>query len=125
MLKKILVCEDDRLMQRALDILLGKEGFEIEHAFDGNEAFELIKSKAYDVIIVDIHLPYSSGLEIIECLRNELKKNTPVIVVTAISDKQIQNQAASLGIDKYILKPYDPKELVKTISDTIKIRYNK
>lgn len=120
MLKKILVCEDDRLMQRALDILLGKEGFDIEHAFDGNEAFELIKSKSYDIIIVDIHLPYNSGLEIIEYLRNELQKDTSVIVVTAISDKQIQNQAASLGIDKYILKPYDPKELVKTINDTIK-----
>jgi len=107
-------------MQKALDILLGKEGFEIMHALDGSEAYEMMKQYDFNLIIVDIHLPYSSGLELIDFLRNTLKKQTPVIVVTAISDKQIQNQALTLGIDSYIVKPYDPNELIKVIDETLK-----
>lgn len=117
---KILVCEDDRLMQRALEILLGKEGFEIDHAIDGNESFDKVNNSEYDLLIVDIHLPYSSGIELIEHVRNNLLKDTPVVVVTAISNKDIRNQAESLGINSYILKPYDPKELVNTINGILK-----
>ena len=121
---KILVCEDDRLMQKALNVILGKEGFEIFQALDGNEAFDMVNTNEYDLLIVDIHLPYSSGIELIEHVRHNLLKDTPIIVVTAISNPVIRNQAESLGIDKYILKPYDPKELVKTINASVKKKYN-
>ena len=121
---KILVCEDDRLMQKALNVILGKEGFEIFQALDGNEAFDMVNANEYDLLIVDIHLPYSSGIELIEHVRHNLLKETPIIVVTAISNPVIRNQAESLGIDKYILKPYDPKELVKTINASVKKKYN-
>ncbi|MBN2165015.1 MAG: response regulator [Marinilabiliaceae bacterium] len=119
---KILICEDDRLMQKALNILLGKEGFQIEQALDGTEAFEKVKSEEYDLLIVDIHLPYSSGIELIEYYRHDLLKETPIIVVTAINNKQIREQAETLGITKYIVKPYDPKELVRTIKSTLHIK---
>ena len=117
---RILICEDDKLMQKTLQILLDREGFDIYHALDGNEAFDMINSNEYDLLIVDIHLPYSSGIEIIEHYRHNLLKDTPIIVVTAINNKQIKKQAESLGITDYILKPYDPKELVNTINSTLK-----
>ncbi len=117
---KILICEDDSLLQRALEVLLGKQGFEIVHAYDGNEAFEHLKKQNFDMLIVDIHLPYSNGIEIIEYYRHTLLKDNPIIIITAIDNKQIKEQAQELGVIEYIVKPFDPDKLVKTINSTLK-----
>jgi DNA-binding response OmpR family regulator len=112
---KILICEDNKLAMKALSVFLSKEGFDTTNAVDGNEAMDYINTYEYDLILVDIHLPYHSGLELIRHLRSELKKKTPVIVVSAFSDQQIQRQAYELGIDDYIVKPIDPTSLINKI----------
>jgi DNA-binding response OmpR family regulator len=112
---KILICEDNKLAMKALSVFLSKAGFETTNAVDGNEAMDYINTNEYDLILVDIHLPYHSGLELIRHLRSELKKKTPVIVVSAFSDQQIQRQAHELGIDDYIVKPIDPTSLINKI----------
>jgi len=117
---KILICEDNKLAMRALSVFLGKEGFEITNAIDGNEAMELIDKNEYDLVLVDIHLPYHSGLELIRHLRSELNKKTPVIVVSAFSDQQIQRQAYELGINDYLVKPIDPTSLIDKIKTLLR-----
>jgi DNA-binding response OmpR family regulator len=112
---KILICEDNKLAMRALAVFLSKEGFETVNAIDGNEAMELLNTNEYDLVLIDIHLPYHSGLELIRHLRSDLKKKTPVIVVSAFSDPQVQRQAHELGIDDYIVKPIDPTGLLEKI----------
>jgi DNA-binding response OmpR family regulator len=112
---KILICEDNRLAMRALSVFLGKEGFDTVNAIDGNEAMELLNTNEYDLVLIDIHLPYHSGLELIRHLRSDLKKKTPVIVVSAFSDPQVQRQAHELGINDYIVKPVDPTDLIEKI----------
>ncbi len=100
---------------RALSVFLGKEGFDTVNAIDGNEAMELLNTNEYDLVLIDIHLPYHSGLELIRHLRSDLKKKTPVIVVSAFSDPQVQRQAHELGINDYIVKPVDPTDLIEKI----------
>lgn len=100
---------------RALSVFLSKEGFETTNAVDGNEAMDLLDTNEYDLVLIDIHLPYHSGLELIRHLRSDLKKKTPVIVVSAFSDPQIQRQAHELGIDDYVVKPIDPTSLIDKI----------
>ena len=117
---KILICEDNKLAMRALAVFLGKEGFETVSAVDGNEAMQLLNSNVYDLVLVDIHLPYHSGLELIRHLRSDLKKKTPVIVVSAFSDPQVQRQAHELGINDYIVKPIDPTSLIEKIRTLLK-----
>lgn len=117
---KILICEDNKLAMRALAVFLGKEGFETTNAIDGNEAMELLNVNEYDLVLIDIHLPYHSGLELIKHLRSDLKKKTPVIVVSAFSDPQIQRQAHELGITDYIVKPIDPTDLLEKIRTVLK-----
>jgi len=117
---KILICEDNRLAIRALSVFLGKEGYETTTAIDGNEAMELLNTNEYDLILIDIHLPYHSGLELIRHLRSDLGKKTPVIVVSAFSDPQIQRQAHELGINDYIVKPNDPTDLIEKIGTLFK-----
>ena len=90
----ILICEDNQLASRAMSVVLEREGFEPVTAVDGNSAIDLLRSTDFSLVIVDIHLPYHSGLELIRFLRTDLKKNTPVLIVSAFSDPQIQRLAS-------------------------------
>jgi DNA-binding response OmpR family regulator len=107
----ILICEDNKLAARALSAVLLREGLQTETASDGNEAMFCLDNNDYDLIIADIHLPYHSGLELVRHLRKDLGKDTPVIVVSAFSDLQMQKQAKELGANEYIVKPVDMKDI--------------
>jgi DNA-binding response OmpR family regulator len=109
---KILICEDNRMALKALSYVLKKEGFEFEEAGDGREALTLLHKSVYDLIIVDIHLPFRSGLELIKYVRSDLKLETPVLILTAFSDPQMQRQAGELGISGYIVKPFNPADII-------------
>ena len=117
---KILICEDDQLAMNILSFILEKEGFKSDTAEDGNKALTLLQKTVYDLILMDIHLPFHSGLEVIKYLRSDLKMKTPVLVLTAFSDLQMQRQAIELGISGYIVKPFDPADLIRQISLILK-----
>jgi DNA-binding response OmpR family regulator len=117
---KILICEDNQLAMNTLSFILEKEGFKSDTAEDGNKALILLQKTVYDLILMDIHLPFHSGLEVIKYLRSDLKMNTPVLVLTAFSDLQMQRQARELGISGYIVKPFDPSDLLRQICFILK-----
>ena len=117
---KILICEDNQLAMNTLSFILEKEGFKSDIAEDGNKALTLLQKTVYDLILVDIHIPFHSGLEVIKYLRSDLKMNTPVLVLTAFSDLQMQRQAGELGISGYIVKPFDPSDLIQRIRSILK-----
>jgi DNA-binding response OmpR family regulator len=112
---KILICEDNLLAMKTLSYILEKEGFELDTAADGNKALTLLQNTVYDLIVVDIHLPFHSGLELVKYLRSDLKMDTPVLVLTAFSDSQMQRQARELKISGYIVKPFNPSDLLAQI----------
>ena len=103
-----------------LSFILEKEGFKSDTAEDGNKALTLLQKTVYDLILMDIHMPFHSGLEVIKYLRSELKMETPVLVLTAFSDLQMQHQAEELGINGYIVKPFDSSDLIRQISLILK-----
>ena len=118
---KILICEDNRVALKTLSVILERDGYITDSAEDGNKALVLLKKNVYNLIIVDVHLPFHSGLELIKFLRSDLKSVTPVLVLTAFSDPLLQRQAGKLGINGYILKPFDPAELVQRIRSILKM----
>ena len=81
---KILICEDNPLAMKTLSIVLGREGYETDTAADGKEAIGLLQTNEYDLLVVDIHMPYHSGLELVKFLRSDLGKDTPVIVSVSV-----------------------------------------
>jgi DNA-binding response OmpR family regulator len=117
---RILICEDNKLALKTLSVVLTREGFKTDSAEDGNKAIMLLGENSYDLIIVDIHLPFHSGLELIKFLRSDMKSKTPVLIVTAFSDPQMQKQAGELGIDGYIIKPFNPSDLIIKIREILK-----
>jgi len=117
---KILICEDNKMASRTISVVLEREGYQTMTAEDGNRAIGMLNNNNYDLVIVDIHLPYHSGLELVKYLRSDLQKKTPVLILSAFSDAQIQKQAGELGVNGYIIKPFNPDELVRMISSVIK-----
>lgn len=118
-LMKILICEDNKMASRTMSVVLEREGYQTTTAQDGNLAIGMLNENNYDLVIVDIHLPYHSGLELVKYLRSDLQKKTPVLIVSAFSDPQVQKQAGELGVNGYIIKPFNPDELIRMISSVI------
>ncbi len=117
---RILICEDNKLALKTISVVLEREGFESETVENGSDAISILQNNNYDMVIIDIHLPYHSGLELVKFMRSDLKLNTPVLIVTAFSDPQMQHQASELGIDGYILKPFNPTDLISKIRNILK-----
>jgi len=118
---RLLICEDNKLVMKTLFVVLERDGFMVDLAQDGNKAFELLQKNVYDLILIDIHIPFHSGLEIIKFLRSDLKQRTPVLVLSAFSDLEMQRQAAELEIDGYMLKPFNPADLTQKIRSILKL----
>lgn len=112
---KILVCEDNKLTQRVLEVALKKMDSEILVATDGDEGIRLIKEHKIGLVITDINMPYNSGLEIVEFVRKNYGRKIPVIIVTNINLDDTRKHARELGADAYITKPFNPDELLAII----------
>ena len=116
---KILICEDNPMAMKTLSVILEREGYDADVADDGNVGIEMLQKNDYDLLVIDIHLPYRSGLELIKYVRSDQGKDTPVIILTAFSDNQMQRQAGELGISDYIVKPFNPVDLVTKIKSIL------
>lgn len=113
----ILICDDDVMTIRMVEFQLKKDGHEITTAKDGALAKQIIaENPEIACIIVDIHMPHYSGLELITFVREELKSNVPIIVLTRVNVEETRRQAMNLGASAYITKPFE----LKAISEQIK-----
>lgn len=107
---KILVAEDEPIMQKTIALRLKKDGHEVVTTDNGREALSLIAEQAPDLIITDIMMPYASGLEIVSTVKQQAKK-IPVIVLSAMGQENVVLEAFNLGADDFIAKPFSPNEL--------------
>ena len=119
---KILVCEDNFVMLKTIEHKLVKEGYEVELAPDGQVALEKLKANQYDMVVTDLLMPYSNGLEIIDFIRNQQKLKIPIIVLSKVGMEKTVIQAFDLGTDDYIVKPFSPNELSMRIKRLINPR---
>jgi len=107
---KILIAEDDSLILKTMELCLKRVGYEIISCADGLDAMEKIQSMKPDLIIVDIMLPYFSGLEIVGKVKQD-ENAVPVIVISAMGQQAVVDEALKLGADEYISKPFNLKLL--------------
>ena len=107
---KILIAEDEPIMQKTIVLRLKKDGHDVISTDNGREALELIAQHQPDLIITDIMMPYASGLEIVGTVK-QLEKKIPIIVLSAMGQENVVVEAFNLGADDFISKPFSPAEL--------------
>lgn len=118
---KILVAEDEPLMLMAIEAKLKNEGFTVVGACDGQEALKAVEKTTFDLIITDILMPYTSGLELISIIKSSGKK-IPIIVLSGLGQEDTVMEAFQLGADDFLTKPFNPTELSVRVKRLLKIR---
>ena len=116
-MRRVLIVEDDREIRTLLKDFLMDNEYEVMEACNGREASACIRTEAYDIILMDMMLPYKSGNDLIRELRESAAgiKDTPVIVISAKSSKDTRLEALKMGADDYIVKPFDMDEVLVRI----------
>jgi two-component system alkaline phosphatase synthesis response regulator PhoP len=115
--KRILIADDEPDILEIISYNLGKEGYEVYTAKDGNEAIERAKQLNPDLIIMDVMMPRKTGVEVCQILRSQpLFKETLIIFLTALSDEASHIKGLETGADDYVSKPISPKVLVSRVN---------
>ena len=115
--KQILIADDEPDILEIVSYNLGKEGYEVYTAKDGNEAIERAKQLHPDLIILDIMMPKKTGVEVCQVLRSQaVFENTLIIFLTALNDEASQIKGLETGADDYVSKPISPKVLVSRVN---------
>lgn len=116
---RILLVEDEPKLNQVIKEELERKGFKTDTAFNGLEADELFRKNSYSLIILDVNLPYKSGLVLCKEFR-EKDKVVPIIMLTAIGEIHDKVKAFGIGADDYIVKPFYFDELFARINVFIK-----
>ena len=116
---KILLAEDEETLAVGLEYNLTDEGFAVDWAKDGKEALSFFNSKNYDLIILDIMLPYLDGFEIARQVRVK-SPQMPILMLTARSSSEDKVKGLELGADDYMTKPFHLEELLLRIKGMLK-----
>jgi two-component system response regulator RegX3 len=115
---KILIVEDEISFSEALAFLLGKEGFEVSVAEDGQQAIDKFNKEGADLILLDLMIPVISGIEVCRTIRTT--SQVPIIMLTA-KDAEIDKVVGlELGADDYVTKPYSSRELIARIKAVLR-----
>ena len=117
---KILVAEDEPIMLMAIAGKLKRDGYDVTSASDGREALKAYENSSPDLIITDILMPYTSGLELISIVKNGQGSNIPIIVLSGIGEEATVMEAFDLGADDFLTKPFNPVELSVRVKRLLK-----
>ena len=115
----ILYLEDEKNIREVTLAYLESEKYVVQCATDGKQALKLLETQTFDLAILDILVPYHSGLEVLLKI-NEKSPNTKCIMLSALDDEKTQIDAFELYADDYIIKPFSPRLLLKRIEAVLR-----
>ena len=115
---RVLVCDDEPQILRALRIVLRDAGFTVTAAATGEEALDAAALQAPDAAIIDLVLPGADGIEVTRRLREW--SSVPIIVLSAVDEEDEKVRALAAGADDYVTKPFGPRELVARVQAALR-----
>ncbi len=123
-LPRILLCDDEVHIVKAASIKFLRAGFEVDTAENGQAAWELIQKRTPDAVVVDYQMPYLNGLQLCKLIREyPPTADIPVFLLTAMGlEPEVQSAPQDLRIDRVILKPFSPRDLLQSVEQGIAAR---
>ena len=109
MANRVLVVDDEKIIVKGLKFSLEQEGWQVDCAYDGEEALQMAQSNRYQIILLDLMLPKLSGLEVCQQIRET--SNVPIIMLTAKGDDMDKIMGLEYGADDYVTKPFNILEV--------------
>jgi len=121
-LQRILIVEDSGTMRSLISSTLEDLGLpmKIDEAENGFEALRLLPRQTYGLIVTDINMPDINGLELVSFVkRNETYRGIPLVIISTEGSSRDRDKGMELGADAYLVKPFDPEELRRTVLDLL------
>ncbi len=113
----MLIVEDELMVQGLLALSLKNEGYVVSRAASGAKMFAILEKEAFDLILLDLNLPDEDGLVLARRIRT--LSTVPIIVLTARKEIGDRLSALEIGVDDYLVKPYEPQELTLKIKNLL------
>lgn len=117
--KRILVCDDEPSILKIIECILTEAGYRIELASNGLAALEKFRQGSYDLLVIDIHMPFLDGFATVAKVR-ETDKKIPIILEGSYRTPASAELAGQLGINAYLIKPFEVKELLDTVKGILR-----
>lgn len=115
--KKVLIVEDERPLAHALELKFGHGGYDVTIATDGQEALKVANATKFDVVLLDLIMPNMDGFTFLE----QLKKKTPVIILSNLGQEEDKERAKTLGAKEYFVKSNTPiTQIIKAVQAILK-----
>jgi DNA-binding response OmpR family regulator len=112
---KILIADDSGFVRKSLEVSLKDSNHTISVAIDGRDAIEKIKKETPDLIITDLMMPFVTGLELVEWIKENYNDEIKIIILTSLGQEDVVLEAFSLGVDDFLTKPYNTTDLLLRI----------
>jgi two-component system, OmpR family, response regulator ArlR len=117
-MERILIIEDEEKIARFVELELTHEGYQVEKAMDGRDGLDKIKTRPFDLILLDVMLPGINGIEVLRRIRHT--SNVPVILLTARDSVVDKVTGLDAGADDYVTKPFAIEELLARVRTTLR-----
>lgn len=116
---RVLLADDNAINRQFLTIWLQQAGVEVTQASDGEQAIQACHEQAFDLILMDLHMPRVDGLEAVKQIRMQCINHakTPVVAITADATEKVQDELASSSISEFLIKPVAESELIKMLNN--------
>ena len=111
MKKKIVIVEDNVMLNRILEYRLKNDGYEVGVYVNGEDAIAYMIENSFDLLITDLYMPLMNGMEVIQSVRDKISKSVPIVVISAAHEEELINRVFKLGADDFIVKPFRAGEL--------------
>ena len=118
----VMIVEDDEMIRELMDITLSQAGYGVTTAGSGASALDLLKRVRIDLILLDVHMPHMSGLEVLAAMRRSGRSTPPVLMVTANRQAETVKESMRLGCAGYVAKPFTPDGLLGRVAKALAVR---
>jgi two-component system KDP operon response regulator KdpE len=118
MSQRVLVCDDEMQIRRALRVVLKDAGFEVSETADAKEALDAVSVRPPDAAIIDLILPDGDGIEVCRSIRSW--SEMPILVLSAVGEEEEKVRALEAGADDYVTKPFGPRELIARLKAALR-----
>ena len=118
--RRVLLIEDEPNIIEAIRFILSRDGWRVDTHSDGETALAAIRTRAPDLVILDVMLPNRSGYDILHDLRRDVAtKALPVLMLTARGQKKDRDLAEKLGVSRFMTKPFSNSEILSTVRELV------
>lgn len=119
-IRKILLAEDNDINRMIATIVLKSNGYHITEVMDGKDAVAELKKHPYDLVLMDMQMPFMDGLEATRIIRKQINDRIPIIALTANEIKKEKERCVQAGMNDFLMKPFDEKDLISVITKWLK-----